>query len=727
MKKLNFWLLASLFAGALSFTACSSSDGDGGGDNPGGQPPVAVNPSDMQMAKLSGFVTSGNFPLQGVTVTSGSAVATTDDNGAFTLSSVNVVNGRAVVKFSKQYYAEVVRSVEFREGDVWDVTMTWISSHSIDPATDNTINVNYNTNTRVEIPADALVAADGSAVTGSVKAEVAYLDPNTDDFSSRMPGGDLVALRTDNSEAQLVSYGMMSISMTDAAGKEVQVKEGSEVTLVFPAPEGLEAHDEIPLWSFNETIGIWEEEGKATKQADGTYKGTIKHFSWHNLDYPESRASVSLTVKDQAGNALPFQKVIVGQVYATTDANGKFTCNVPTNTEFDIVVRSVDYANYSPEVKETVNITTAGEVRNVTLTLPTAAHLSGLITNRGAGAQASVSLAYGGGETRPVMTDVNGKYYINLPVGYTGAATLHILAADGTSFSKNITLTGGDLVENYAIDTPDVATGTLNFRSNDGAKTATITVSDVSAFNLGGLLIYGDYIMTLGEGENLTLSVTGNKGYINYYSYDESAADSRYSYKSIYSNNADVTYTSDGSKYTFTVSGTATYNEGSTSYEGTFSGSFPYSILGTVTRTDASTSPASWVPTLSGKSPKWGYTLSDNAKLGTSWVLFYASGETIDDYNALVNTAKAALGEPYFVSDDADDEWQKSCTFINGNRILQINYAKMDYDFSDDPTWEPGPANLVGMHASHHSMAPITIRAYSNVTIPFTEMVMTYR
>jgi hypothetical protein len=101
MKKFNLWLLLSLFVSASMFTACCSTDdvSGGGGDVPGPGPV----PAPMSMAQLSGFVYDENGdPIDGVTVTSGTSSVKTNAHGAFTLSSVNVVNGRSVVRFSNQ-------------------------------------------------------------------------------------------------------------------------------------------------------------------------------------------------------------------------------------------------------------------------------------------------------------------------------------------------------------------------------------------------------------------------------------------------------------------------------------------------------------------------------------------------------------------------------------------------------------------------------------------------
>ena len=490
MKKINLWLLLSLFVAAFAMSACSSSD-DATGGGGGGDIPVPVSP--VTMAKLSGFVYSdyGN-PIEGVTVTSGTASVKTNAHGAFTLSSVNVVNGRSVVKFSTNGYADVVRSVEAKDGDVWEVTMPSTSYDNFSATSGKQLS-RYGM--KVDIPANSIKTTTEEAYTGYVNSQMAYLDPNDENFSSMMPGGDLAATGygekdPSNPNPQLVSYGMTSVELTKSQTEALQLN--GEATVTFPAPAGLQEHETIPLWGFNEETGLWEYEGEATKQPDGTYQGTVTHFSWHNLDYPEKRATCKVVVKDNAGRPIPYQKVIVGQIQATTDANGEFSSNVPTNTPFVVSVRSVDYSNYSPEVEQSVTITTAGEVREVNIVLPATSKMSGTITNKGAGTQVSLNLVYGDKAIKSVMSDVNGKYVMNLPLGYTGTATLDILAADGTVFKKNITLTGADQTVDYAIDAQETAKGNVTFEGE--GVTATMTISDFSAYTLGGVVVMGDQL-----------------------------------------------------------------------------------------------------------------------------------------------------------------------------------------------------------------------------------------
>jgi hypothetical protein len=100
---------------------------------------------------------------------------------------------------------------------------------------------------------------------------------------------------------------MTKVEMKDNAGNALQLKDGKEAQLTFPIPESLKdkTPNQIPLWSFNESTGLWEEEGIATLQ-NGVYVGTVKHFSWVNLDWPETRVTVNIKVKTTTGKVVPW-------------------------------------------------------------------------------------------------------------------------------------------------------------------------------------------------------------------------------------------------------------------------------------------------------------------------------------------------------------------------------------------------------------------------------------
>ena len=88
-----------------------------------------------------------------------------------------------------------------------------------------------------------------------------------------MPGA-LIGIRTNNQKEILRTFGMAAIEIEDELGNKLQLRIGKEATLTFVIPTNIQssAPNLIPLWYFDTEIGIWREEGQATK-VNNTYVG----------------------------------------------------------------------------------------------------------------------------------------------------------------------------------------------------------------------------------------------------------------------------------------------------------------------------------------------------------------------------------------------------------------------------------------------------------------------
>ena len=60
--------------------------------------------------------------------------------------------------------------------------------------------------------------------------------------------------------------------------------------------------------------------------------------------------TVTVTVKDDKGRAVPFAAVTLGGVHAPTDHNGIAMLNVPRSGEMNIAVRTAIHSPYSAKV-----------------------------------------------------------------------------------------------------------------------------------------------------------------------------------------------------------------------------------------------------------------------------------------------------------------------------------------------------------------------------------------
>ena len=762
MKKMNLWLLASMFAGALAVVSCSSDDNTtpAGPSTPTGG--TTVNPANMKMSALSGFVydADGNA-MKDVKVTSGTESVVTGRDGGFVFSKVNSVNGRTIVKFTKDGYVEVVRSLNTTNAAVWEVVMneSWGENVGGDWFMANTDIELSAGNMKVGLQGDAYNTANESGeATGVpyddyVTATAFYLSPDNENFAEAMPGGDLAAVRADGSEAQLISYGMTKVDLVDIHGKKLQLAPGKPATLTFPIPEKFKDNTpaEIPLWSFDETTGLWKEEGVA-KLKGNVYEGQVTHFSWVNLDYPEKRATLKITVKDNAGNFIPNQKVdLDGQRSFFTNVKGEIETFVPTNTDFYVTVHSADYGNYEPEVKVDVPaITSAGSTYPVTITLPKLAHISGSIVNKGVGSNlATLWIEYKGKETKRVHSDINGLFYMNAPANYTGDAVLKVRATDGTTNSYEITLDGKDQAFTLEITPEAQSGGKATLTMKEGGKVFNITVPNVNYESLDGVSIvgndleytastgdYGDeyiyanlYINNYDErqqsfnGAAFNFGESAGNNYINANSFNKDGGAPKTTVK--------ITKESNG-YYRFQLSGDAmVYAEGiqggKEEANATINADFTSPLLGKgknlgkITKKDASF--PSFTPWIDGKYPTGATQITESPKLGKGVLLWYFD-ETMGyaDYLNFKKQLVASLGDPVECFDQGDDTSESYdiaiSYFYKNGKYAMVSFCPWRENHYEEEGAEPLIVPIGAIRETH--AARIHVHVLEGVTIDYT-------
>ncbi|MBR1889776.1 MAG: hypothetical protein IJ816_04015 [Alloprevotella sp.] len=516
---------------ALGWSACSDETHSGGYVRP--VPPGYQG--QMSTLTLSGVVRNASgTPIEGVEVNTGGTIVLTNSDGFFTFEEVNDVNGRAVIRFSKEGFFDVVRAMRASEGAVWDIVLCPANESGLSTGrtysagTDQALNVG---NMRVELPADAYVVEEsGTTYNGQVTTEMVYLDPNAEAFSAMMPGGDLAAVRSNGTDAQLVSYGMTAVNMTDESGNKLQIKDGAEATLTFPIPAGMEADapNSIPLWSFDEQTGLWVEDGAATLDGDH-YTGTVHHFSWWNLDWPESRATFKGKVIDTNGAPVAFTRVNIGQVTAQTDHDGGFQCYVPARESFDIYLdltsQGLNRSDVLVELDNSGERVSQGESVEVGPFDPMTDHevvfviaprpkITGRVVDiegRPVVAGLKLSTIQNGGEI--TVSDKDGNFVYYYPYGLTGPFRLVLTTLTQGNQTVSVTLTGADI---------DV--GTIVFGGQSTSSTIVVTPEEGgSPFNLELPALTGEFRVN-----TLTVNSVSNNVGINFrVSADDYDAESR--------------------------------------------------------------------------------------------------------------------------------------------------------------------------------------------------------
>lgn len=339
LKKLFPIIIASLFL----LSACKD-------ESP------STRSANTNLLNLSGFVVDeSGAPLSDVTVTSHGRTYTTQADGGYFFENLVVPAERFIVNFEKHEYFKVVRSEKPGSGTLKQINVGMISKYSANAVTTSFHSstggeVSFYTNSSIiTFPANNFIDEDGNDFTGIVYVAAAYVNPTTANARKIMPGGDLRGKDDADNDVILNAYSGMYVELTDAQGNKLNIKNTAKApaTIEFEIPTSLmaSAPDVIDIWDFNGNVGMFAASGTGNKNG-GKHIASISHFSYWACQIPHTgMARVKGKVVDCEGNGVPGIEVKVGQSYAITDANGRYTRMVPDNLSFDIGIYPDYYGN----------------------------------------------------------------------------------------------------------------------------------------------------------------------------------------------------------------------------------------------------------------------------------------------------------------------------------------------------------------------------------------------
>ncbi|HET9136534.1 MAG TPA: carboxypeptidase regulatory-like domain-containing protein [Candidatus Kapabacteria bacterium] len=273
-------LAAAVMLAALFVNGCTNNANDLNG-------PFAGSGQTETTSIYGRVLDESGAPLPGVTVTAGSLSATTDSHGLFVIKNASVPKGRAVIITKKAGYFDGARAETPGKNGTTRMElsmMTNTATYTVPSANGGKVTITGSGGASVEFAPGSFTKADGTPYTGTVHVAARYLDPTKNNFY-RFFSGDQEAQRTDNSRTFLVSCGVLRVELTGASGEVVKLDPTKPATLTCPKPNNdPKAPNEIQLWSFDESLGLWKEEGKATLNGN-FYTGTVTHFTDYNFDY----------------------------------------------------------------------------------------------------------------------------------------------------------------------------------------------------------------------------------------------------------------------------------------------------------------------------------------------------------------------------------------------------------------------------------------------------------
>lgn len=409
---------------------------------------------------VSGFVTDENdAPVMGATVLIGSGTITTDKYGYFEAKNVQVVKTAAVVTVNKTGYFKGIKTYIAVEGKSAFFRIKLIPktiAGTVNSTSGGTVTLSNGLIVKLN-PGTIVNAATNAQYNGSVNVAAHWINPTSSDLNKIMPG-DLRGLNTEGTLKLLQTYGMAAVELTGSSGEPLQIVNGQKATLTFPIPSSISgsAPASIPLWSFDETTGLWKQEGSATKTGN-TYVGDVGHFSFWNCDIPSNYVQFNCTLKNSAGNPLPYTLVKITVVgtnnagYGYTDSSGYVGGAVPNNANLLLEV----FPNFgcTTALYSQTFTTTNVNISLGVITIPTAnnlATLSGTVTNC---ASTPVTNGY--------IIIQEGFVLTRHPLSNTGSYSFNKIFC---SFPQTVTLIGEDV-------TNQQQSASVTYTVNAGANT----------------------------------------------------------------------------------------------------------------------------------------------------------------------------------------------------------------------------------------------------------------
>lgn len=299
-------------------------------------------------ASVTGYVLNeSGEPVPFAEVTAGDKRSTTDSYGFFSISNTSLVKSIGVVKVTRNGYYDGFQSFIAATGKESFLQIQLLPktiSGEINAANGGIVTVNDGTS--VQLPAYSVVKANGSAIyDGQVKISTTSLAVSSPNF---MPGDG----RGTDAEGYLKAlqfYGAVAVNLTASNGEALQIAEGKSSAVKIPIQSSLAASAPatIALWYFNETTGLWKQEGTAVKNGN-VYEATVPHFSFWGVADAEYLVTLQAKIVDAGNNPLvhvPVSVRFAGQPkgsgherFAYTDAEGVVSGAVFANSSLELDV-----------------------------------------------------------------------------------------------------------------------------------------------------------------------------------------------------------------------------------------------------------------------------------------------------------------------------------------------------------------------------------------------------
>ena len=474
MRIITKGLLASLFISIFIISCQKEVKTDNPGTGGGGTGTVA-NTTPVQGNVTGKVIDNNNNAVVGATVKAGSNTTTTDSRGLFRFNNIQLDKYSTVITVEKAGFFKGFRVFSASANNTNFVKLKLVPKTligSIDAASGGSVSLPDNS--KITLPASGVVVKSNSqSYTGSVKVYAAAIDPTSADISQIIPGS-FQGTDANNYRVILKSFGMLAVELEGNSGEQLQIAPGKTAKLRFTIPASLQstAPATIPLWSVDETTGLWKQGGSAIKGTD-YYEGDVSHFSFWNCDVSSQTVFLEMTIVTVEGPLSHVQVKLTrpngASSYGFTDSSGHVGGQVPKNEALTLeVLNTCNQAIYTQNVGPFSTNTNLGTI-TVTLSPVNTLQITGSAVNcSNQPVTRGDVLVYFEGQPyrRPIN---NGNFSLTITRCSNSTAAVEIVAVDNVANQQSSSAWTGS-----------ASTGTINAGPISACGTSTVSFINYS-------------------------------------------------------------------------------------------------------------------------------------------------------------------------------------------------------------------------------------------------------
>lgn len=391
-NKLNIILCISIISLAVLFTGCRK---DTFIDDKKNNEP---DPTVTMVVDINGIILdAASMPIENVQIKVGNKTDQTDENGVFLLRQVAVNDAGTRLKAEKDGFFDQYRIVypHITKEKLY-VQLEMVEKGEANKfQSDSGEEILFNGGAKVSFPANSIVDNLGNPYNGEVSVYTHWFDPTDPNLAMSSPA-NLEGRNTAGDQVVLSTYGMVGVELESASGEKLQIGNDQLAELTFPIPNTLlaDAPESIPLWSVDNTTGLWVQEFTAEKIGN-EYVGTVNHFSFWNCDVPNDYINLEGYLKTADGTPVANKAILISEGPANsavgyTSNAGYFEGKVPNDALLTMSVSSCDEVILETEIGPFSSDTDMGDVIVDLLIASTnvSAHLKGCVGEDLSGAYA---------------------------------------------------------------------------------------------------------------------------------------------------------------------------------------------------------------------------------------------------------------------------------------------------------------------------------------------------